>query len=81
MQVVVCMMEASITTPLHIEFPSPYFLQMSVLMKGYTENVNKEGSILGDTLETALEYGEKFDELVTQYKAVSHNTILKYIIM
>ena len=42
-------------------------------MRGYAENVNKEGSILGDTLETTLEYGEKFDELVTKYKAVSHS--------
>ncbi len=40
-------------------------------MKGYVESVNKEGSILGDTLETALEYAEKFDELVTKIKAVS----------
>lgn len=47
-------------------------LQMRVVMKGYVENVNKEGSILGDTLETALEYGEKFGELVTKYRTVSH---------
>ena len=42
-------------------------------MKGYAENVNREGSILGDTLETAVEYGEKFDELVTKYRSVSHS--------
>ena len=48
------------------------FLQMQNVVKGYVENVNKEGSILGDTLETALEYGEKFDELVAKYKTVSH---------
>ena len=48
-------------------------LQMRVVMKGYAENVNKEGSVLGNTLETALEYGEKFEELVTKYKAVSHS--------
>ena len=48
------------------------FLQMRIVVRGYVENVNKEGSILGDTLETALEYGEKFDELVAKYKTVSH---------
>ena len=42
-------------------------------MRGYTDNVNKEGSVLGDTLEAALEYGEKFGELVAKCKAVSYS--------
>lgn len=44
---------------------------MRVAIKDYTDVVNKEGSILGETLETALEYGENFGELVTKCKAVS----------
>ena len=48
-------------------------LQVRILLKEYTVKVNTEGALLGDTLETALEHGEKYEELVANIKAVSHS--------
>ena len=48
-------------------------------MKEYTVSVNTEGALLGDTLESALEHGEKYEELVTNIKAVSHKCPTKPI--
>ena len=55
-------------------FTSPA-LQVRLLLKKYTINVNTEGALLGDTLESSLEHGEKYEELVADIKAVSHNVM------
>ena len=47
-------------------------LQARDSLKAYTVNINTEASQLGDTLESALEHGEKFEELVNSSKTVSH---------
>lgn len=41
-------------------------------MKEYAGVIKTEGAVLGDTLESALELGEKYEEIVTDYKTVSN---------
>ena len=48
-------------------------LQVRVLLKECMINVNTEGGLLGNTLESALEHGEKFDDTVTKIKSVCHS--------
>ena len=50
-------------------------LQVRVLLKEYTMNVNAEGGLLGDTLESALEHGEKFADTVSKIKSVCHSIV------
>ena len=52
-------------------------LQIKFLLNEYTINVNREGALLGDTLESALEYGEKYEDLVTNLKTVSHFSCIR----
>ena len=46
-------------------------MQLKVLMKEYIDDVKSEGVVLGDSLETALELGEKHEAFVTKCKTVS----------
>ena len=39
-------------------------------MKGFIDDVKSEGIVLGDTLEAALELGEKHEAFVSQCKTV-----------
>ena len=41
-------------------------------MKEYIDDVKAGGIVLGDTLETALELGEKHEAFVSKCKTVSH---------
>lgn len=50
-------------------------LQVRLLLKEYTINVKTEGGLLGDTLESALEHGEKFADTVTKIKSVCHSIV------
>ena len=46
-------------------------LQLKILMKEFIDDVKSGGIVLGDTLETALELGEKHEAFVTKCKTVS----------
>ena len=46
-------------------------LQLKVLMKEFTDDVKSGDIVLGDTLETALELGEKHEAFFTKCKTVS----------
>ena len=45
-------------------------LQLSTLLKEY---LSAESAPLGDTLETALEHGERYEEYVSDCKMVGHD--------
>ena len=45
-------------------------LQLKILMKEFIEDVKSGGIVLGDTLEAALELGEKHEAFVTKCKTV-----------
>ena len=47
-------------------------LQLKVLMNEYIDDVKSGGIVLGDSLETALELGEKHEAFVTKCKIVSY---------
>ena len=55
-------------------------LQLKVLMKEFIEDVKSGGIVLGDTLEAALELGEKHEAFVTKCKTVRFCLLILYII-
>ena len=56
-------------------------LQLKELMKEFTDDVKSGGIVLGDTLETALELGEKHEAYVTKCKTVSFCSPILYFML